>query len=355
MEEIYTDLTNPASLSSPKNLLRELKKTDDEVKLKHVDDFLAGKNSYTLHKVKKHKFKKRFFMFSKPGDYLLSDVTYLTAYSTSSAKYLLIFQDGFSRLIWAYPVNDLKAETIIKCTKDVLSKSLYKVRKFFSDRGQEYTSKKFLKFLKTQDIHPYHTYSTVKVGTVEIFNRTIKRKIVKYVTEFNKENILEVLPQLIETYNSTPNRGILYEKPLDIYLENDLEKFLDFRGRLYKWKSQQVGVIKAKFAEGDTVRIKAAARTFSRAIDTINTPEILKISQVLDTIPPTYKLVDLENEPILGTFYNEELTRANDSGYYDINVLKTRTRKGKKEYLVKFINYPSAPTRWIPERDVRGN
>lgn len=355
MEEIYSDLTNPASLSSPKNLYDEVRKNDDQVKFKHIEDFLASQKSYTLHKVKKHKFKKRFFMFSKPGDYLLSDVTYLTAYSNTSAKYLLIFQDGFSRYVWAYPINNLKAETIIKCTQDVLSKSLYAVRKFFSDRGQEYTSKKFLSFLKSKNIKPYHTYSTVKVGTVEIFNRTIKRKIIKYVSHFNDENILDVLPRIIETYNVTKNRGILFEKPLDIYVNNNKEKLIDFRGRLYKWKAKNIGIIKSKFVVGDTVRIKAATRTFSRAIDTINTHELFKVAEVLNTIPPTYKLTDLENKPILGSFYNEELTRAVDTGFYDIKVLKTRKRKGQKELLVEFINYPDSVPRWIPERDIKEN
>ena len=190
---------------------------------------------------------------------------------------------------------------------------------------------------------------------MEIFNRTIKRKIIKYITEFNKENILDVLSQIIDTYNSTPNGGILFRKPIDIYMEHNLDKFLNFRGMLYKWKSKQIGVIKAKFSIGDTVRIKAATRTFSRAIDTINTPEIFKVSKVLHTIPPTYKITDLENEPILGSFYNEELTRVIDSEYYDINILKKRTRKGKKEFLVQFINYPTTKPRWIQENDLKAN
>ena len=233
MEEIYTDLKNPASLSSPRNLLNEIRKTDENVKLKDVENFLATKDSYTLHKVKKHKFSKQFFMFNKPGDYLLSDVTYLTAYSSSKAKFLLVFQDGFSRFIWCYPLNNLKAESIIKCTQDVLMKSLYKIRYFFSDRGQEYKSNKFLNFLRNKNIKPYHTFSDVKVGTIEIFNRTVKRKIIKIVTEKNTENVLEIIPQIIQTYNITPNRGILFETPMDIYMENDIQKLLNFRERLY--------------------------------------------------------------------------------------------------------------------------
>lgn len=353
MEQIYNDINNPASLSSPQNLYNEIKKTDDNVKFKHVEDFLASKNSYTLHKVRKHKFKKRYFMFTRPGQYLLSDVTYLTTYSTNSAKYLLIFQDGFSRYIWCYPVIDLKAITIIKCAKDVLSQSPYKFIKFFSDKGQEYKSKKFLQFLKSEKIQPYNTFSNVKVGTIEIFNRTLKRKIAKYVTHFNKENILKVLPQIIDTYNRTKNRGILFRRPIDIFLETDKEKLFDFRGQLYKQKAQDIGIIKIKFSPGDTVRIKSATRQFSRAIDTINTSELFKIHEVLQTVPPTYKLTDLDNEIIEGAFYAEELTKAIDTGYYDIEILKTRKHKGRKEFLVQFINYPSSATRWISEKDLK--
>ena len=34
------------------------------------------------------------------------------------------------------------------------------------------------------------------------------------------------------------------------------------------------------------------------------------MAKVYNTLPPTYELVDLEQEPIQGIFYNEDMTRA---------------------------------------------
>ena len=34
------------------------------------------------------------------------------------------------------------------------------------------------------------------------------------------------------------------------------------------------------------------------------------MAKVYDTLPPTYELVDLEQEPIQGIFYNEDMTKA---------------------------------------------
>ena len=352
MDEIYSDITNPGSLSSIDKLYKAVSYRKEDISRSKVKKFLASQPSYTLHRNQPNKFPRRFFLFGKPGDYLLADVTYLNEYGKANSKYILIFMDGFSRyVLGAFPLNTLKAEKVIPCLEEVLSTSIHALKKIFSDRGVEFTNKKFQGMLKKNNIAPYHTFSKIKVSPIEIFNRTLKRKVIRYVSHFNKENFLDDLPILIETYNKTPNAGIMKHRPLDLYLLTNWKDIKNIAMKLYKSKSSKLKSI-AVFTVGDTVRIKASSRFFSRAVDTANTQEIFSVCKVLDTVPITYLLADLDKNPIQGVFYKQELTRAIDSGVYDIVVIKSRRRRGKKEYLVNFVHFPHSSPKWLPEEEL---
>jgi hypothetical protein len=62
------------------------------------------------------------------------------------------------------------------------------------------------------------------------------------------------------------------------------------------------------FKVGDKVRISKHKGTFRRGYLANFTSEIFVVSEVLDTYPVTYKLKDMKNEDIIGSFYKEELS-----------------------------------------------
>ena len=53
----------------------------------------------------------------------------------------------------------------------------------------------------------------------------------------------------------------------------------------------------------------AYKRTFEKGYKPNWTKEIFVVDEVNKTIPITYKIKDLEGEPILGSFYKEELSK----------------------------------------------
>ena len=61
MEKIYSDLKNPAGLSSIEKLYREVKKNDHEVTKNYVVKILNFKESYTLRKGTRNRFPRRNF------------------------------------------------------------------------------------------------------------------------------------------------------------------------------------------------------------------------------------------------------------------------------------------------------
>lgn len=63
-----------------------------------------------------------------------------------------------------------------------------------------------------------------------------------------------------------------------------------------------------KFQVGDRVRITSYKYTFNNKYDSNWTREII-ITDILKTRPITYKIKDLNEEQIIGTFYNKELQK----------------------------------------------
>ena len=76
--------------------------------------------------------------------------------------------------------------------------------------------------------------------------------------------------------------------------------------------------------------------------------EVFMIKKVKNTISWTNIISDLKREEIFGTFYENELQKANQKEIRIENVIK---RKGNKLY-VKWKDYDSSFNIWIDKKDV---
>ena len=65
-----------------------------------------------------------------------------------------------------------------------------------------------------------------------------------------------------------------------------------------------------------------------------------------------YEIEDLEGEPIIGKFYEEELNE-NDDVYRVEKILKRKKVGGEKMVLVKWLGYDSKHNSWIPESSIQ--
>lgn len=342
-DSIYRDLTNSAGLGSISKL-----------KLAGVDNpekFLSSKNSYTLHKVSKKKFKRRPFIVKGPGVTVACDVAYMLHYQKDNdgCKYMLVFIDIFSRYLSVYPVKTIKSKDISPKIKHFFDNSIYKYSKMLTDEGVEFTSKSVNELLNKMQVCAYHTFNRdIKASHAERVIRTLKMKISRYITEFNTERYIDVLPIIVETYNHTKNRGINYKTPADVHLITNWEKIVITRNQMYKKERKQKSKpLTHKLRVGEHVRISLARKIFDKESNIKNTREIFKISKINNTYPITYSLIDLEDKEIKGTFYKEELITVDNSGDYRVNVLKSRKRRGKTEYLVKYIDFPDSKSEWV--------
>jgi hypothetical protein len=75
-------------------------------------------------------------------------------------------------------------------------------------------------------------------------------------------------------------------------------------------------------------------------------------------LPPLYSLIDLMKDKVPGHFYFEQLTKAPTPDYKSDfflveKIINSKTVKGKKYYLVKFLYYPSKFNQYIPEENLK--
>ena len=104
---------------------------------------------------------------------------------------------------------------------------------------------------------------------------------------------------------------------------------------------------KPKFKAGDNVRIsKYKRKVFDKGYTPNWTEEIFLVYKIQSTNPITYRLKDLNNEEIQGSFYEPELVKGKQ-GVFRIDKVIRRDCK-KKQALVKWLGYRDDFHSWIP-------
>ncbi|GFV68145.1 chromo domain-containing protein [Trichonephila clavipes] len=105
-----------------------------------------------------------------------------------------------------------------------------------------------------------------------------------------------------------------------------------------------------RFKMGDVVRINKQKLHFEKGYEQNWRRELFIVFEIVQRIPIVYRLKDLEGEEIKGTYYEAELQKVVDSGFYPVeNVIKQRKRGGITEYFVKFLGYPEKFNDWVTD------
>jgi hypothetical protein len=112
------------------------------------------------------------------------------------------------------------------------------------------------------------------------------------------------------------------------------------------------------FQVGDLVRLSLKSSPFDHGYLERWTEELFAVCQQLPSHPPRYKVQDLKEEVVKGSFYEEELLKVNvehpDDIVYKIeHVLSTKTIRGKKLSLIKWYGYSDKFNSYIPTESIQ--
>jgi transposase InsO family protein len=340
LKQQYYTAKKPSSYAGVQNLARATKKKPADVL-----PWLQEQDTYTLHKPVRHTFPRRKVISPGPGYQWQADLVDVANIKSHNDGYtfLLTVIDVFSKQAWCIPLKNKSATSLVAAFESLLNK--HKVQNLQTDKGKEFLNKPLQALLKKHKVNFFTTHNEeTKASIAERFNRTLKTKMWKYFTQHNTRRYVDILDDLLYSYNRTYHRSIKMA-PVDVNDKNKQTVWENLYGKFEKF-------VEPKLEEGDTVRISKAKRQFRKGYLPNWSDEIFTVHQVKTTQPPVYVLKDYHDEVLEGTFYEQELQKVKvsaDKLYLVESVLKTRKRRGKKEYFVKWKGYPDSFNEWVTD------
>lgn len=295
-----------------------------------------------LHFPARKNYPRRHVDIRDINETFSADLVEMIPYATENEgyKYILTVIDNFSKFAWAVGVKSKNATDVTKAMESILE--LGRVpRNLWVDNGKEFWNIKFKALLLKYNIHMYSTFTHIKAGICERFNRTLKRKMWMKFSYQGTYNWTKILPSLVENYNNSKHRTIRM-KPVDV-----TEKHVKYLKQIYAQRSKVKYV--EKFKVNDFVRISKYKQVFDKGYLPSFTNEIFQIVKVCNTNPITYKLQDYLKQPIEGGFYNEELIHVKHPDVYLVE--KVLKKKGNKLF-VKFLGFDDTHNMWINKSDL---
>lgn len=244
----------------------------------------------------------------------------------------------------------LKSKTglaVSKAFEDILKEGRIPV-KLQTDQGSEFYNRHFQRLLNQYGIVHFSTANETKASVVERFNRTLKSNMWRYLTSVNSRKYINVIDELINTYNNTYHRSIK-TTPASVNKDNEKDVFRT----LYKTTSKKPLVF--KFKVGEKVRICKQRGIFRKGYEQTFTDEFFTVTQCVARDPPVYKLTDLAGETVKGTFYEQELQQVliDKNKIFKIEkILKRKEAGPKSTVFVKWLGWPENFNSWIPEKDI---
>ena len=141
----------------------------------------------------------------------------------------------------------------------------------------------------------YSTYNEGKSVVAERFIRTLN-KLYKHMTATSKNVYYNVLDDVVSKHNNTKHSTI---KMKAIDGKNNKRVYIDEHNE-----------IDSRFKVGDRVRISKFKNIFAKGYTPNWSKEIFIVDKINDTVPYAYNLKDLNDEEIIGSFYDKELQKS---------------------------------------------
>ena len=131
-------------------------------------------------------------------------------------KYLLTCIDVYSRKVDVKPIKTKTGDVVLKAFKDIIDR-MGICKNLNCDLGSEFIYSPFKKYCDDNHIEIWYSNpeQSNKNAIIERFHRTLRNMILKY-TVANGKSYIDILPDLIDNYNSSYHRTIDGE-PNDIW------------------------------------------------------------------------------------------------------------------------------------------
>ena len=358
LASIYYDPNHAGAYGGVEKLYRAVRKEGKFVLGRtKIRNWLLKQEDYAVHRETRSKFKRRRVV-APFVDYQWDVDTANMAYykkDNDGFGYFVLAIDILSKYVWTVPLQTPSAEEMVRALTQIFALGR-KPTHLRSDQGTEFVNRKVKALLKKEGVTFFVTHNVVKASYAERVIKTIKSRLIRYMTHKQTRRWIDILSDITDSYNRTYHRSIK-RTPRSVKDTDSVEL----------WKLQYTSQPKSsvrkhaaprlkgyKYKVGDLVRVSFLRWAFQREYDERWSRELFVVNErfMSDSLPQ-YRLKDYAGEVISGTFYENQLKQAFEQDRYLVEkVLRTRKRAGHKQLLIRWRGWPSKYDSWVNEEDV---
>lgn len=346
LKRIYYNPKHPASLGS----VNRLAAAAGGVSKQAVKTWLKKQPTYTLHRQARKRYPTRSYIVHKINDQWQADLADMQQLSRQNRgyKYILTVIDILSRYAWARPLKSKQGNEVAAAFRDIFQKDKRIPKRVQTDQGKEFENAQVRSLFGRHKIELFSVKSAFKAAIVERWNRTLKNKLWRYFTANNTSKWVDVLQDMVDSYNHAYHRTIKC-KPADVNVTNAMQVWRRLNAQR-KPARQPKG-----FKVGDRVRISKVKSVFEKGYLPNWTEEEFFIHRInTKTRPVMFKLRDYNGDVIEGSFYSHEIQQItrDDNVHLVERIVRRQRRQGEMWYLVKWLGYPTHFNSWVRQSDV---
>jgi hypothetical protein len=232
LQQLYYTPGQPTTYCGVERLWKTAKRINNRITKKRVTEWLQAQDTYTLHKSarKRLSYEPRVHVshIDEQWSMDLCDVTNISRHN-DDYHFILTVIDVLSKRGDAEPVHRKTGLDTTRALEAIFMRTTRRPQRIETDKGREFYNGYFARTCRREGIHHFSTNSRHKASVAERFNRSIKELMYKHFTATNTYRWVEVLPELVDTYNSRVHSSI-GRSPNDVSPENEDEVYR----RLYK-------------------------------------------------------------------------------------------------------------------------
>lgn len=293
LRELYYTPGKPGAYAGPEKLYQAVKQEGKyKIGRQRIRQFLNNEDSYSLYKPIRKTFPRSKVIVNTidsmwDGD--LADVSNIASHN-DGYKFLLVLIDIFSRYLFIVPLKNKHHQKIVDGLKLVFQKRR-KPNTLRTDKGSEFKNRWVKAFLKKEEIHAIYTQNETKANYAERVIRTMKNLMYRYFMKNRTYRFINILQDLVKSYNKRPHRSLGGNAPANVNKENAdeirLESYLSGKTKLDVNQSKTLGRSKEKkrakpffkYKIGDDVRLSQLKHPFQRDYQQKWTEEFFKVNE----------------------------------------------------------------------------
>ena len=344
--KVYTSYTDVKSKGAFGGVARYAKA--NQISRTEAKKLLQGEESYSLHKPVQRRFRMLPTQVFVKDEQWQADLVEMQkfAFHNRRFRYLLTIIDILTKYAWAVPIKS-KTGTNVKAAFEGMFRQGRQPQLLQTDRGTEFYNRIMDTFLKSKGIGHFSTEGDTKGAVIERFNRTLKERLYRYMTANHTKKYIDVLPDIIGSYNEDEHRSIGMA-PVDV---NDDASELAAWNQLYR-KGKKPRAPRPLLKVGEWVRLNQRKKVFKKGYLAQWTQEVFQIAEVLRGDPVVYKLKELDGTSLKGSFYEADLQRVPSDTRHKARVLEIKQRRGNA-VLVNWEGWPAKYNTWMTKNEYK--